>query len=118
VVGKDGWWWCGGGGGDASEPEPRSQLRGATDHAPRSQAGGAYVSGRILIALASLSERYGEQAFTVREVYAEMLAHGTSYAETTLTKTVQRMKGSPTLPPHAPLEGVGRAHFRLAGVAT
>ena len=34
----------------------------------------------------------GQQVFTVCEVYAEMLAAGTRYAESTVFKTMQRMK--------------------------
>ena len=35
------------------------------------------------IALAALLDRSGQQVFTVRKVYAEMLAAGTPYAELT-----------------------------------
>jgi hypothetical protein len=39
------------------------------------------------MALAALRGRTGQQLFTVREVYAEMVAAGTSYAEPTVFKT-------------------------------
>ncbi|MHB8188772.1 MAG: hypothetical protein ACYDDU_22460 [Dermatophilaceae bacterium] len=72
----------------------------------------------VVEAVAALSARDGRQAFTVRQVYAEMLAEGTSYAEPTVFKTMQRMKNSPARPPYARLERAGRAGFRLAKVET
>lgn len=68
----------------------------------------------MLVALSALVERNGRQAFTVREVYAEMTARGTSYAEPTVFKTMQRMKERPVRPPYAYLERVGREGFRQA----
>jgi hypothetical protein len=65
----------------------------------------------------SLSARDGRQVSTVREVYAEMLARGTVYAETTVFKTMQRMKEPPVRPPFERLERVGRAGFRLVAVS-
>jgi len=46
----------------------------------------------VAASLAGLWDRTGQHAFTVREVYAEMLAAGTRYAESTVFKTMQRMK--------------------------
>jgi hypothetical protein len=42
-----------------------------------------------------------------------MLATGTSYAETTVFKTMQRMKAPAERPPYTRLERVGREGFRL-----
>jgi hypothetical protein len=66
----------------------------------------------VLDAFRALAERSG-RAFTVREVYGEMTARGTSYAEPTVFKTMQRMKDSPARPPYQRLERVGREGFRL-----
>jgi len=60
--------------------------------------------------LAALSEK---QAFTVREVYGQMMATGTSYAESTVFKTMQRMKNIPSRPPYTRLSRVGRDGFSL-----
>lgn len=65
-------------------------------------------------AVCALTERTEKQVFTVREVYAEMLAQGTSYAEPTVFKTMQRMKVPPGRPPHTRFDRVGREGFRLA----
>ena len=55
--------------------------------------------------------------FTVRDINAEMVAAGTQYAESTVFRTVQRMKASPVRPPYARLEPVGREGFRLKAVS-
>lgn len=68
----------------------------------------------VLAALATLSERAGEQVFTVRQVYAQMVANGTPYAEVTVYKTMQRMKEEPVRPPYGRVERVGRKGFQLA----
>jgi len=67
----------------------------------------------VLTALWALRERSGRQTFTVREVYGEMTARGTSYAEPTVFKTMQPMKDTPVRPPYERLERVGRTGFRL-----
>jgi hypothetical protein len=51
--------------------------------------------------------------FTVREVYAEMLAAGTRYAESTVFKTMQRMKVPAGRAPWIVLEQTG-AGFRVS----
>lgn len=63
--------------------------------------------------MSGLAAQGGKQVLTVEEVYAEMLATGTSYAESTVFKTMQRMKEPTTRPPYARLERVGREGFRL-----
>jgi hypothetical protein len=52
-------------------------------------------------ALAVLAARGSKKVFTVREVYVEMLATGTSYAESTVFKTMQRMKEPAVRAPYA-----------------
>ena len=52
--------------------------------------------------------------FTVREVYAEMTAAGTCYAEPTVFKTMQRMKDDPRRPPTVRLERSGTEGFWIA----
>jgi hypothetical protein len=64
--------------------------------------------------LSALSARDGRQVFTVREIFAEMLARGTGYAETTVFKTMQRMKNEPKRPPTVRLERSGTEGFRIA----
>jgi hypothetical protein len=51
--------------------------------------------------------------FTARSVYAEMVAAGTRYAESTAFKTMQRMKQPSPRPPFVRLERVGREGFRV-----
>lgn len=67
----------------------------------------------VAAALVTLGERTGQLVFTVREVHAEMLAAGTCYAESTVFKTMQRMKSHPKRPPFVRLERVGRDGFQL-----
>lgn len=67
----------------------------------------------VLAALEALSARSGRQVFTVREVFVEMAEGGTGYAESTVLKTMQRMKEPPTRPPYTHLERVARKGFRL-----
>lgn len=59
------------------------------------------------IALAALRDRTGQHVFTVREVYAEMLAGGTRYAESKVIKTMQRMKAPAGRGPWIVLEQTG-----------
>ena len=64
-------------------------------------------------ALAELQDRTGQQLFTVREVYAEMRAAGTSYAESTVFKTMQRLKARAGRAPWIILEQTGPG-FRVS----
>jgi hypothetical protein len=68
----------------------------------------------VLIALQALIARCGDRPFTVRDVYAEMVSAGTSYAELTVYKTMQRMKLADPRLPGVRLERIGREGFRLA----
>ena len=63
--------------------------------------------------LTTLRARTGQQVFTVREGYAEMLAAGTRYAESTVFKTKQRMKAPSGRSPWTVLEQTG-AGFRVS----
>jgi hypothetical protein len=73
----------------------------------------------VLTAMTALSERNGQrEIFTVREVYAEMVAGGTAYAEPTAYITMQRMKEPAVRPPYARLEQVPRKGFRLLAEPT
>jgi hypothetical protein len=67
----------------------------------------------VAASLAVLWDRTGQQVFTVREVYAEMLAAGTRYAESTVFKTMQRMKAPAGAAPWIVLEQTG-AGFRAS----
>jgi hypothetical protein len=68
----------------------------------------------VAAALVALQDRTGQQVFTVREVYAEMLSAGTGYAESTALKTMQRMKWPPERPPYIQFGKVGPRGFGLA----
>jgi hypothetical protein len=51
--------------------------------------------------------------FTVRQVAAEMLAAGSAYKKSAITKTIQRMRGEDGCTAVPDLERVDRTHFRL-----
>ena len=68
----------------------------------------------VAAAVSVLSARDGRSAFTVRDVYGQMVAAGTVYAETTVFKTMQRMKEAPKRPPMIQLERVAGDGFRIA----
>ena len=78
----------------------------------RKLAGGS-CRDEIVAALHELRARTGTQVFTVSDVYSEMVATGTGYAEATVFKTMQRMKGAPTRPPMIRLERAEPAGFRV-----
>ena len=67
----------------------------------------------IVTALESLIAEHGHRSFLVREVYERMVAIGTSYAELTVYKAMQRMKLSDPRLPGIRLERVGAGGFRL-----
>ena len=67
----------------------------------------------VLAAITSLSAKSRKEVFTVREVFDEMTGSGTTYAEGTVFKTMQRMKEPPTRPPYTRLERIDRQGFRL-----
>jgi len=67
----------------------------------------------VLAAITSLSGAPRKQVFTVREVFDRMAECGTTYAEGTVVKTMQRMKEPPTRPPYLRLERVDRQGCRL-----
>jgi hypothetical protein len=68
----------------------------------------------VVAALESLQALPGADVVTVRDVYAEMMRAGTRYAESTVFKTMQRMKSPPERPPYIRLERAGREGFRVA----
>jgi hypothetical protein len=63
--------------------------------------------------MATLRERERRETFTGQQVYVEMRARGTTYAELTVLRTMQRMKDEPIRPPYARLEHVGGEGFRV-----
>ena len=94
-------------GGDASPYEPRRLgTRGLGPARGRKPAQGS-CRDEVAAALSTLSARDGRSVFTVRDVYDEMVTAGTPYAETTVFKTMQRMKGAPKRPPMIQLERAG-----------
>ena len=68
----------------------------------------------VAAALFALSARDGRSLFTVRDVYNEMATAGTRYAESTVFKTMQRMKEPPKRPPILQLERAEGEGFRIA----
>ena len=69
----------------------------------RRLAGGS-CRDEVAAAIQALAARTGVQLFTVRDVYAKMLATGTRYRESTVFKTMQRMKAPPERPPFMRLD--------------
>lgn len=61
----------------------------------------------ILVALHALIAQHGDRPFAVREVYAKMVANGSTYTELSVFKTMQRMKALDLRPPFVQLERVG-----------
>ena len=78
----------------------------------RKLAGGS-CRDEVVTALQVLGARTGTEVFTVRDVHTEMLAAGTTYAESTVFKTMQRMKGTPRRAPAIQLERVEGEGFRI-----
>lgn len=66
----------------------------------------------VLSAIGRLSERTGEDAFTVAAVFAEMASHGTQYKENSVYKAMRRMQRESPVAGRAMLERVGRQVFR------
>ena len=67
----------------------------------------------IVAAIQAVESRASAQVFTVRDIYEEMVAVGTRYAESTVFKTMQRMKAPPDRPPFVRLARAGPDGFRL-----
>lgn len=68
----------------------------------------------IVAALRTLGAEDNSQVFGVREVYEQMARARTRYAESTVFRTMQRMKRPAYRPPFVQLERVGRGGFRIA----
>lgn len=66
-----------------------------------------------MAALHALRARTGTQVFTVRDAYSEMVAAGNGYAESTVLKTMQRMKETPKRLPTVQLERAEPDGFRI-----
>lgn len=103
------------------EVVPSDTSRHSSFAGQRLRLGGRKPAGsscrdEIVAALAVLADRDGKQVLTVREVYVEMLAIGTSYAESIVFKTMQRMKQPAARPPYAQLERGATGGFRLLRV--
>ncbi|MGH9091943.1 MAG: hypothetical protein ACRDZR_11290 [Acidimicrobiales bacterium] len=69
----------------------------------------------VVAAFSALAARDGRSVFTVREVYAQMVAGGTRYAESIVFKTMQRMKDPSSRTPYPNLQRVGGQGFRFQG---
>jgi len=67
----------------------------------------------VLAAIDELQAREGLDTFTIRQVAGEMLAAGTTYKKSAITKTIQRMRGEDGCAVAPDLERVDRTHFRL-----
>jgi len=67
----------------------------------------------VLAAIDELQAREGLETFTVRQVTGEMLAAGTTYKKSAITKTIQRMRGEDNCTAAPDLKRVDRTHFRL-----
>ena len=83
------------------------------------QLGGRKLAGvgdavGLVAAIHMLTARDGVHVFTVRDVFQEMVQAGTRYVESTVFKTIQRMKVPPERPPFVLLERAGRGGFRFA----
>src|SRR6266702_2287470 len=68
-------------GGDASEYEPRSAVGGGWLRLGSRKLAAGTRRDEVMAALMTLQQRTGVRVFTFREVYAEMIAVGTCYAE-------------------------------------
>jgi hypothetical protein len=66
----------------------------------------------VLAAIGDLETREGVETFTTRQVAAEMLAAGSVYKKSTITKTIQRMRGDDGCTATPDLERVNRTYFR------
>jgi len=94
-----------------------------TSPGPRVAGGSFRIGGRklaarncqdeVVAALVALQRHTDAHVFTIREVYAEMTAARTRYAETTVFKTMQRMKVPSNRPPYLCRVRVGRQGYRL-----
>lgn len=101
------------------EMVPPDTNRGPSIGGGRVRLGGRKLAGgscrdEVVAALEALKLRDAAQVFTVHDVHAAMVAVGTRYAESTVFKTMQRMKTAPERPPYIRLERAGREGFRLA----
>jgi hypothetical protein len=95
-----------------------------TNRGPSVAGGWARLGGRklaggrcrdeVVTALRTLQAQTGTDVFTVRDVYAEMAQAGTRYAESTVFKTMQRLKAPPERPPYIRLERAGQEGFQVA----
>ena len=97
---------------------PPNTNRGPSVGGSWIRLGGRKVAGRscrdeVVAALHALHARTGTQVFTARDVYAEMVAAGTGYAESTVFKTMQRMKQAPKRPPTVQLERAEPDGYRV-----
>ena len=79
-------------GGDACEYAQRSGRLGS---ARRPVLVGGSCRKEVVAVLRALEERTGVEVFTACEVHAETMATGTRRAQSTVFKTVQRMKAPP-----------------------
>lgn len=97
---------------------PRDTNPGPTIPGDRIRLGGRRRTlpncrDEVLVALRAMLRRHGDRPFPVREVYAEMTANGTAYAELTVSKAMQRMKEADPRLPDVRLERSGTIGFRL-----
>lgn len=76
-----------------------------------------HLRDELVAALGALSARAGKHVFTVREVYAEMVARDTAFAKPSVFQDHAAVRKVPIRPPSALLERDGRAGFWLAETA-
>lgn len=101
------------------EVMPPDTNRSPTIAGARRRIGGRQLAAgscrdEIAAALRALGVEPNVQVFGVREVYQQMARARTRYAESTVLKTMQRMKRPASRSPFVRLERVGREGFRIA----
>lgn len=84
------------GGVNATDTNRPVRVRGPVLRIGRRESGTTTCRDEVAEAMVRLKNQTGEDAFTAARVFADMSSRGTSYKESTVSKTRQRMKGTLT----------------------
>jgi Fe2+ or Zn2+ uptake regulation protein len=95
-------------------PDPNlGLLPGHTARLGKRRRRTANCRDEVIAALHVLVAQHGDRPFLAHEVYTQMVAQGTSYAEPTVYNAMQRMKVPDPRLPDVLLERAGKSGFRL-----
>ena len=105
-------------GGAASKSQSRPTIAGRPIYVGERKLALSTCRDEVVEAVGTLAVGGGERSFSVEEVYAAMVASGTTWPRSTVAKTMLRMTRPARRPPYVRLERSAVNRYRVAEPAS